>query len=277
MSMEKLQKEKLELDIAEAKRKRDQRWFQRPEWWQGSMTPVAVAILGLGVVFLPRYFDSRFDEQDEKIAKLRQDNVSLRESQKSHLGHAIELVKDYGGSIEIGRLGTTEITLHGWRGVNKSIHFVEDRTLPPKMITKELVSAIGSFSSLAKLEIYAHEIPPGVFDEIGAMSNMFDLTIHHTNLTDAHLASLVQWQSLQKLDISDTRVTDGCTSSLLQFPKLRHLRIAGTQMTDEALVDLGGLTRLQHLVVPTSCSDDAIDRLKKKLPKCEISRAGPYD
>ncbi len=100
--------------------------------------------------------------------------------------------------------------------------------------------------------------------------------LYYAAVTDAGLARLVHLKgltNLKELWLDDTQVTDAGLIHLKGMTSLRALWLNGTQVTDDGLVHLKGLTSLQGLWLNgTQVTDAGVQDLQKALPNCHISR-----
>lgn len=129
--------------------------------------------------------------------------------------------------------------------------------------------------------------------------NLERLSLRRTPLNDAGMGYVEELPELELLDVSSTDITDEATPYLSRLPKLNVLRLENTRITDAGLeklrnmkgleeLDLGltlvtpssipVLTRLNltdRLVVPNRWPEAEIERLRRSLPGCDVSRS-PY-
>jgi hypothetical protein len=78
------------------------------------------------------------------------------------------------------------------------------------------------------------------------------------------------------LDPAQPELAKSLAEQLHNLPKLKTLQLAGRQFTDGWLQHLRGLTSLRELVLlDTGVSDEAVDRLQRELPNCQIYH-GPW-
>ena len=70
---------------------------------------------------------------------------------------------------------------------------------------------------------------------------------------------------LTKLNLKATGVTDASVATLLQFQELSDLNVAGTQFTDEGFKQFAQLPKLKKLnVANTSIGFDVVDELNAR-------------
>jgi hypothetical protein len=71
--------------------------------------------------------------------------------------------------------------------------------------------------------------------------------------------------------LNDTDVTNDDLAKLMELPYLRVLVLQNTAITDEAMIYFDSWKDLEWVDLKgTSVSDAAANRLRKRLPKCEI-------
>jgi Leucine-rich repeat (LRR) protein len=131
---------------------------------------------------------------------------------------------------------------------------------------------------------------------IGSSFKRLDwLSFNDTKVTDNGVAALVDLRSLKTLVLIHTPVSDKCLAVMKEFPRLRDLELAGDNITDHGIAAISGISTLDVLdlretkisdqcvdelakmqslkrldVNSTALSAQAIDRLKKALPNCEV-------
>ncbi len=92
-----------------------------------------------------------------------------------------------------------------------------------------------------------------------------------TKITDKSVASLASASQLRQLRLAETPVTDAAIDALLKIPSLESVNFYGTKVTDAGVAKLAALPNLKRLYVwQTAVTPAAIEELRKKLPKCEI-------
>ena len=84
-----------------------------------------------------------------------------------------------------------------------------------------------------------------------------------------HLKGLT---NLTDLNLYRTQITDSGLAHLKGLTKLQHLWLTSTQITDAGLVDLKGLTKLKqlNLLLNKKVTDAGVAELQQVLPNCEI-------
>jgi len=82
-----------------------------------------------------------------------------------------------------------------------------------------------------------------------SLTELSDLDLSSTDVTDAGLAHLKGLTKLTALDLRDTQVSSAGLKHLEGLTKLTKLQLSNTRLTDAGLVHLRGLTNLSELVI----------------------------
>jgi len=107
---------------------------------------------------------------------------------------------------------------------------------------------------------------------IAGLTRLLTLSLDCSQVTDAGLANIAGLTELWGLSLDDTQVTDAGLAHLIGLKKLRGLSLTGTQVTDAGLKQIAGLTQLEVLSLDdTKVTDAGVTKLRKALPKCNIS------
>jgi len=132
---------------------------------------------------------------------------------------------------------------------------VEELVLTMTDVSAEGVSSLAGIPRLRGLELYAGK-----------------------NVNDAALAKLDQLPKLEELVLRNCKITNAGLVSLKNLEHLRRMTIFQDHpdlkgLSDGAVDSLESLTNLTELrLVGDWVSEQGIDRLKKSLPKCVVSR-----
>lgn len=154
--------------------------------------------------------------------------------------------------------------------------------------TLETVSKIRRINSLV---LYSG----GKFDATGlrhlqSLSNLRELSLRETPVTDAGLKEIGRIVTLQELSLAGTKITNKGLVYLSQLKDLRTLDLTGAPVTDDGLASIIKLTRLEELnlrntnvgrmdrlvtlkrlrflMVPHGVT--GVETLRRALPDCEI-------
>lgn len=108
---------------------------------------------------------------------------------------------------------------------------------------------------------------------LNAFIGIESLELTNTGVTDVGFSSLDQIHTLNRLYLGDAQITDESLEKVGHCRGLRFLILTRTPITDAGLSQLEALTNLQSLRIDgTKCSDSGVDKLKMKLPPCQIAR-----
>jgi hypothetical protein len=131
--------------------------------------------------------------------------------------------------------------------------------------------------------------------ELKPLTNLIALDLTGIPLTDASLANLEPLTRLKQLNLTDTgigddglvhlkplvklerlflegdpKVTNKGLPLVVGLPELADLRLRRTTVDDQGLETLSAMKQLRALWVPTTVTQDAIDKLKEKLPELKV-------
>lgn len=97
------------------------------------------------------------------------------------------------------------------------------------------------------------------------------LNLDHTHVSDANAAVFAGFENLEVLWLQGTHVSDAALEHIASLPRLKQLYFNLTDVTDAGLVRLQELKQLENLGIGgLSLSEEAVDRLRRSLPNCEI-------
>ena len=117
---------------------------------------------------------------------------------------------------------------------------------------------------VVRVYLIGRDVKDGDQVHLEVLSNLTDLVLGLSNVTDAGLKHLKGLSKLKVQDLSDTGVTDAGLEHLKALANLETLDISGTDVTDAGLSNLAGLTKLRFLdVSETQVTDAGLESLKK--------------
>jgi hypothetical protein len=100
-----------------------------------------------------------------------------------------------------------------------------------------------------------------------------ELDLTRTKVTGAGLKHLRDLTSLQTLYLTETKVDDAGIGHLKKMKTLSLIGLSGTKITDAAVDHLKEMTGLRQLFcLGTAVTDDGAKKLKRALPKCDVTR-----
>ncbi len=112
-------------------------------------------------------------------------------------------------------------------------------------------------------------------EHMQSLSNLRDLCLRNTNITDRGLAHLKGLRSLVSLDLSNTQVTDAGLEHLKKLPNLETLTLSNTQVTDVGLECLKEFPSLDSLYLGgTQVTDAGLRHLKELSRLYSLSLGG---
>lgn len=135
---------------------------------------------------------------------------------------------------------------------------------------------LANFPKLRVLNLWSTSITDQGARHFASLKQLSSLFLCGTRIGDATVAQLAAaCPRLRRLDLSATSITDASAVSLSQLRHLRFLNLIGTQFTDDGLERLNSLRELTVLQVGPHVTRSAAQRLKQKLPGCEIHGFDP--
>lgn len=145
----------------------------------------------------------------------------------------------------------------------------------PRQAKRRLTPGLKLFRFLPDLTavgLYNSLVTDEDLENLKPLTKLTDLELGWTKIGDKGLAHLEGLANLEYLGLYNTKVTDAGLKSMAPLKRLRRLFLASTRVTDAGLVHLEGLSRLEELRLgQTGVSKAGADRLRKCLPKCQIS------
>jgi hypothetical protein len=144
------------------------------------------------------------------------------------------------------------------------------------LLGKDFFSSV-TYVSLASAAppIWAREEWPYADDlaeKIGTFTELTDLDLTETHITDAGLEHLKGLHRIESLNLSgNSEVTDAGIQYMQGFANLAWLGIDGTQVTDVGLEYLKRLPNLRALNLgDTKVTGEGVKRFQQALPNCDI-------
>ena len=102
-------------------------------------------------------------------------------------------------------------------------------------------------------------------------TQVYDLNLANTKVTDSGLAALEGMKNLHRLHLEKTGVTDAGLSHLKMLTSLEYLNLYNTAVTDAGLSDLSGLKALKNIYLwQSKVTDTGADSLKKAIPAVAV-------
>lgn len=165
-----------------------------------------------------------------------------------------------------------------------------------KQLDDAAAPSLAGLHNLRILHVTDASVSDAILDPIASLPDIEWLILSHTPVEDRRMERIATLRKLKKLDLSHTHVGDAALDPISRLPNLYSLRLGTTKVTDAGLPVLGRMTQLENLDLwPCDITDDGImhlqtltnlkeltigpnitkagaDKLRKALPKCEISR-----
>ena len=113
--------------------------------------------------------------------------------------------------------------------------------------------------------------------QIGRLTQLEQLSLHDTFLTDEGLAHLGRLTSLMGLALSNDQIPDTGLSRLKGLFRLRALSLHGTYISDARLAHLSGLVSLESLVLSnTEITDAGLVQLQRLASLTDLDLSGTH-
>lgn len=102
-------------------------------------------------------------------------------------------------------------------------------------------------------------------------SNITDLNIAKTGITDAGLEQIGAFPRLTRLNLHSTKVTDAGIAKLGELKHLNYLNLFDTKVTDKSLPLIKDLRKLEAVYLwKTKVTESGVAKLKRALPDARI-------
>lgn len=161
--------------------------------------------------------------------------------------------------------------------------------------SKKWMRALTAFPHLQELIIHDTIVEDLGFVNLADLDALEKLDLAKTNISDADLSSIRDLKKLAYLDLRKTQIGNAGSKHLADLTNLKTLHLQQTQIGDEGVQHLSNLKNLEHLDLsdtnvseksidilaqftklkllalnPETFSFDARDKLRKRLPNCDI-------
>ena len=125
-----------------------------------------------------------------------------------------------------------------------------------KVSNRELQAA-SHFRSLQTLWLTGTDLTDDLIASVSAQSNVVNLVLKKTRITDGGMTQLKSMPNLQTLNLP-SQISDPGLFILAQFPALQRLDVSFSAISDNGLAPLKTLTTLQELYVNDTKLTDAV-------------------
>lgn len=116
-----------------------------------------------------------------------------------------------------------------------------------------------------------------LIDDISSLSNLTKLQwldLEDTNVDSDDLVHLEKLDKLHTLVLTGTKITDRGLECIADMTNMVDLRLNRTRVTDACLEHVYGLKNLRELNIEnTKITRDGYERLRSKLPNCDIEHS----
>jgi hypothetical protein len=102
-------------------------------------------------------------------------------------------------------------------------------------------------------------------------SNVVELDLSRTRVTDAGLAAVAEMKRLARLDLEGTAVTDAAVRRVQKLAELRYLNLVGTKVGDAALGEIAKMEKLEAVYLfGSEVSEKGVAELRAKRPSLKV-------
>ncbi|MBM4067624.1 MAG: hypothetical protein FJ271_01575 [Planctomycetes bacterium] len=139
--------------------------------------------------------------------------------------------------------------------------------LQMELAKDDVIAVLEDFPAIEHLSFRLENATIKHFQELPELA---ELNLYgNPKLTAACCKDLKEMKKLRALDLPSMRDLNAALHELKDMKQLRALRgLFG--LNEESLTHLAELTQLEHLDIRVSASKEALQRLKKALPRCRI-------
>jgi hypothetical protein len=141
-----------------------------------------------------------------------------------------------------------------------------------KSVNDEWLERIKSFKSLEELTLNHTEITDAGVVKLKGLTNLLVLNLNDTSIGDVGVESLSSLRKLGWLSLARTHVSDRGLDSLKTLPQLKSLQISETKITEASLGTLEAFRGLESVSLHDNrVSVPAILRLKARRPHLRVN------
>jgi len=139
-------------------------------------------------------------------------------------------------------------------------------------VSDEVLARFSTLTDLKYLVLDANKVTDAGFEQIATLPHLAELALYSDQMTDTNLRHLQNAAGLIDLCLSGEKITDAGLRHIGKLTQLRCLRLQASMVTDRGLVELYGMRNLCEMELgDTSVTPEGVERLRKALPKCQIS------
>ena len=120
-----------------------------------------------------------------------------------------------------------------------------------------------------------HSLSNQDLEKLEGLSDLEELNLSYTRITDAGLKSLKGLPKLSRLYLAETKITDASLAELSRFENLASLDLSGTKITDKNVGELAKLKKLSRLFLGrTEITGEAVKPLSQLKELAVLHLAG---
>jgi hypothetical protein len=137
---------------------------------------------------------------------------------------------------------------------------------------EDAVQRLPSLAELKFLNLDGSQARESALQNVGRLRNLERLYLLRTHASDQTLKQIGKLTKLEYLAIGSPHVTARGLANLRDLRNLVWLELNECTFDDDGVEELRHLKGLRALALPATVSDEAVRRLRKLLPQCNILR-----
>jgi hypothetical protein len=142
----------------------------------------------------------------------------------------------------------------------------------PKRIEDAALRMLSDSANLTVLRILEGQVTDAGLDKLKNVPRLWLLVIKSDRVSDNGCRSIARLPALRKLDLMGAKLSASGLRALSGGRTLRELYLHGARIEPISLSPLMTMTRLNKLSLPKRFPVSAVDRLRRALPKTQISQ-----
>ena len=161
-----------------------------------------------------------------------------------------------------------------WAFLNASVSKADATPTEQIDILKKLGARITLDEQKRVIEVNLRErnVTDADLAHLKGLHHLQELDLTRTRITGAGLVHIKDLPALRKLFLTQTKVDDAGIENLRGMKTLGFIGLSGTKITDAALTHFRELTELRQVFcLGTGVTDAGVEKLKRALPKCQIT------
>ena len=130
---------------------------------------------------------------------------------------------------------------------------------------------LADIKGLTHLSIKGNQVTNAGLKEFAVLKDLVYLDLGFSKVTGEGMKELAKMKGIKGLALRGMKETDEGLKELCALKNLTSINLVGTDVTDGGLKHLAGMKNLTFVYLdPRKVSKDAVEQLRKALPKCYI-------